>query len=689
MSDDVVSNVPGPFSSPLNALLSESFGQSLDAIQVDRQHDSAAAMNAKAYTIGNKISLGAGIDDDVSDVHSMEVISHEVAHALAGGGSGEKLLDEGRDDDGESAAHVASGSFRDYIASGARGAAPRLTPAFGGKAAVHRYEAGEHADAVDNAEATLKAANEAGGGHKVNQGGADQIKRTITLENGVTVHAGDITAMMGDFYGAYTMGADGKEHFDPAASFEAMNNAKPEEMEALLAKIKKERESVEGAKNGGTFEHTENAEFESLTNDRHLKTDENGTTTGYSYMDLAQKNSNHFNQKDEVDADGNPITDNNMGAYTAFHGMAMKAAQDAAALPPGEAKEKAEQKALALEASSQHFLTDRFAGGHQFDKEQMVAENGGGKIANLRARTIHDELNENGAMVENSKGERWRALGDSHWADEANAENRAHTAETVLNSYGDIDSILKGEKTAADFEKDKAATAHETAPVWDEAENKRLQEAGKDKSVLGMLANNVDEIGLLPTMVETWAKQEYHEREDWVKEKGSDAWSWTKDTAGDVRDWTKEKANEIGDGASDAWDYTKDKAGDVEDWAEDKWDSAKETADDVVDYGSEKIDDLKEGAGEAWETAQEYGSDAVDYGSEKIDDVKEGAGEAWESAQEYGGDAVDYASEKVDQVEEAASETWEGAKDLAGDAGDTISDGYDSVKDGALGLIGL
>src|SRR5262245_36609225 len=101
---DAPDHPKGPFSGPVNALLTESFGRSMDEIVVERGQGSAnRALGAKAHTIGSTISLGDDIREDTTDVSSMQVIAHEVSHALAGGGSGEKLLDGGRHDAGESA----------------------------------------------------------------------------------------------------------------------------------------------------------------------------------------------------------------------------------------------------------------------------------------------------------------------------------------------------------------------------------------------------------------------------------------------------------------------------------------------------------------------------------------------------------------------------------------------------------
>jgi uncharacterized protein DUF4157 len=670
----------GPFSRPVNALLGESFGESLDDISVERgQGETNRALNAKAHTIGRTISLGSDIREDPTDTASMRVIAHEVAHALAGGGSGRKLVDSGRHDAGESAAHAASDSFASFIAGGARGPAPRLSPAHGGEAMIHRYEAGEHADSVDHAAETLKA-----GGGQVDQKTADMMSRPITLSNGVTVTQGQVTAMMGDFYGAYTKGKDGKEHFDPAASFNALDNADPKEMKALIAKIQNEQKDVTAAKEGkGTFEPTANSDFESITNDRHLKTDANGTTTGYTFMDLAQKNTNHFNSKDESG------TDNNMGAYGALHAMAMQEAQKVAAMPDGPEKDKAQQRALAMEASSQHFLTDRFSSGHQFDKQQMIDNNSGGALGstwgNVVSRVEHDRLNETPTMVEDGQGHRWNAMGDEHWADKDNAENRVHTAQTVMNSYGDVGAIMSGDKKASDFA-DPTAHAHETAPKWSDSINDRAQAQGKKDGLLEVVPKEIGQVGLLPTMAWSGIKAKWHSIEDTAGE----AWDWTKDKASKGWDATKE-------GAGEAWDYTKDKAGKA-------WNATKEGAGEAWDWTKDKAskgwDATKKGAGAAWDATKKVGSAAVDTVSEGAsaawdatkgaahevsDTVSSGAAAAWGATKQAGTAIADGAGAAWDATKQGAGEAWDATKGAASTVGNAASEGASWVGDKARG----
>ena len=76
------------------SLLRQSFGPGVDEVAVEKNQGAKnRSIAAKAHTIGNKISLGDDIRDDPRDAHSMEVIAHEFAHALAKGGSGQHILD--------------------------------------------------------------------------------------------------------------------------------------------------------------------------------------------------------------------------------------------------------------------------------------------------------------------------------------------------------------------------------------------------------------------------------------------------------------------------------------------------------------------------------------------------------------------------------------------------------------------
>src|SRR5262249_18391294 len=136
---------------------------------------------------------------------------------------------------------AASDAVKSFVAGGARGEAPRLAPAHGGRAKVHRFEGGEHMAATDNAVKTMTAA-----GKTVDPAVAGLLAQKVKLKNGLEVSPGDLTAMMGDFYGAFDKGKDGKEHFNARASFDALTSADPKEMNEILKRIHAERDSVEG-----------------------------------------------------------------------------------------------------------------------------------------------------------------------------------------------------------------------------------------------------------------------------------------------------------------------------------------------------------------------------------------------------------------------------------------------------------
>lgn len=106
------SHQAGPFNPQVNALLSQSFGQSLSDISVARGEGAKnRKISAEAHTIDRHISLGVHIKEDPSDAHSMEVIAHEVSHALARGGSGQHIINQAGDP-GEHAAYDAGRQFK-------------------------------------------------------------------------------------------------------------------------------------------------------------------------------------------------------------------------------------------------------------------------------------------------------------------------------------------------------------------------------------------------------------------------------------------------------------------------------------------------------------------------------------------------------------------------------------------------
>lgn len=557
------------------------FGHSLDNIRIfsdDRADQLSQDFDAEAFTVGQDIFFAQGNYDPGSE-WGRHLLTHEVAHAVQQRGTRAKTDDlgslpvAGRHSHSESEAHTATHAVT-------RGqSAPALTAGAG--PVVSRWEAGEHKHAVDDSL-------------------PEEMKGKIKLANGMMVTPGEITAMMGDLYGKY----DKKGNFDPAESFKQMNNADPKEMAKLVQLIDDE------AKSGAKL--TDASEFEKATRNRASGTD--------SYLELASKNSNHFSAPT---ADG---TDNNMGAYNAFHKMALEAAQK------GDM-----ETAKAMEASGDHFLTDRFSAGHNFDKEAAMKASGhdrNGVLANMAVKTAHDDMNENGIDVHDAKGEHWKAYGDGKWDDPndhaANAENRKRTGAAVASSWDELAKVHAGTATAADLEK-KGGVAG-SVPEFDIKNQERAESTVRHTSLPGMLW---DYGGTLPdaALGKAW-RLEGH-----IENGLSDAWDWTKDKAGqawhaggELVDWGEKKAGQ-------AWDA----GGKAVNWAEKEAEQGLHTAGKAVDWAEKKTEK------------------AVDW---TLDEAKQGAHAVGDAAKWTGGKIASGVSAGVGAVEDAGSWVGGKAKDL-------------------------
>ena len=593
----------GPFNPVVNSMLAACFGNMVEDLPV-KQGEGAKnrGIAAKAHTIGNKISLGDEISQNPRDGQSMEVIAHEVAHALAFGGSGKHVLNQ-PGDPGEAAAYEAGRGFRRFAEAGAKGTPPKLSPAYGGQAAIHRWEAGEHADAVDNATTILEQEK----GHKngINTDGDDfkatktTMAQPIKLANGLTVTPGEIVAMMGDFYGVFEKDKKDpkKEHFDPVKSFDALNNANAQEMNRILECVRKEKKDVRSDIDNKTSDYkpTDSGKLDAITKGR--------------MTDLAQKNSSHFSSATDDTIDGH-LADNNMGAYTLLHQEALMEAAKGTA----ESKERAR----ALEASAMHFVADRHASGHAVDKDKVVAASGQGDdlFGNGVARIVHNEYNDKGIDAKDTSGDHWHAMGDSHWGEQENKDNRFHTAKSVYSSYSELEQVLDGKKTPQQIKKDGYA-AKQTVPQFDQDRLDAAEQRAKKLNKWDVATTELPEIlnygvGWTGQKLSDgynwgkdklvgaydWTKEKLHNGYDWAKEKGSQAVDWTKEKGGQAVDWTKEKLH-------NGYDWTKEKGGQAVDWT-------KEKLHNGADWAKEKASDVWEGtknvAGKTWEGTKDVAS---------------------------------------------------------------------------------
>ena len=131
----------GPFAGPVNQALSAAFGQSLAGLSLQTDSAGVGALDSVAFTEGTDMTFGGGFSAELADAEAMGVAAHEVAHGLAGGGSGQTALDQ-PGDPGELAAEQAEQRFADWVRGGMRGTPPQLSPARGGQARIHRKSTG-------------------------------------------------------------------------------------------------------------------------------------------------------------------------------------------------------------------------------------------------------------------------------------------------------------------------------------------------------------------------------------------------------------------------------------------------------------------------------------------------------------------------------------------------------------------
>jgi hypothetical protein len=115
------------------------------------------------------------------------------------------------------------------------------------------------------------------------------------------------------------------------------------------------------------------------------------------YLDLALKNRTHFS----------PL---NWATFEGYHRRALEAIGRGMARPRRvNVRHPIPADAIALTAFGCHFLTDAFASGHMRTPVAQLGARGA-----LASKMMHDLDNGYGLLVENSRGQRWRAFGDEY-----------------------------------------------------------------------------------------------------------------------------------------------------------------------------------------------------------------------------------------------------------------------------------
>lgn len=153
-----------------------------------------------------------------------------------------------------------------------------------------------------------------------------------------------------------------------------------------------------------------------------------GDYGGSKYIRLAAANDDHFS----ADA---------WYTYGIGHSLALKQAQLARAIQDPAARLEGWHKAIAIEAFSNHFLTDLFAGGH-FTNPARVVRKWGGAPGGLLVKAMHDEGNAYGVPAENEAGDRWVSYGDGSFGSPDFAPGRAVLNQAIQASVDEITAMF-------------------------------------------------------------------------------------------------------------------------------------------------------------------------------------------------------------------------------------------------------
>ena len=173
------------------------------------------------------------------------------------------------------------------------------------------------------------------------------------------------------------------------------------------------------------------------------------TITGGRYLELAKKNDTHFAPKNRTE-------------WRRLHDQALAEAAKA-----GSSKSDLDH-ALLVDASGGHFLTDSFASGHLFKKNEVLAAiqlylaahplrtvnpeaqlyaaivSWSGNADQLVLKNIHDRMNVEGFEITNASGMKWRSFGDALLSKAPDTQRIAALA--IFLSRQQVYAAQRGEK---------------------------------------------------------------------------------------------------------------------------------------------------------------------------------------------------------------------------------------------------
>ncbi|AMQ85453.1 hypothetical protein [Pseudomonas glycinae] len=256
----------------------------------------------------------------------------------------------------------------------------------------------------------------------------------LHLPNGLALTYGQVLALGGDFYGVVdrpinegASAADRLQRFTAAFDTLAALPASKAEATQILAIMQKEIDAVKQAIKDGRQPHEA---YDALGDT--LSEEWNKITGGGSfvsalfplgrYLKLAANNADHFGEWARQ-------------AYIAGHTVALQTAAAAHATQD----ELQLERAYAMNAFADHYLTDLFSSGHlRVPRKAMAAAVTPSDLGSLITRFMHDEDSKFGLKVRNGHGEQWRAFGDKRYFDATDADNRNQVNRAVQDSADEV-----------------------------------------------------------------------------------------------------------------------------------------------------------------------------------------------------------------------------------------------------------
>ncbi|UFQ01102.1 phospholipase [Pseudomonas fitomaticsae] len=256
----------------------------------------------------------------------------------------------------------------------------------------------------------------------------------LHLPNGLALTYGQVLALGGDFYGIVdrpinegSTPSDRLQRF--IAAFDTLAALPTSKVEAtqILAIMQKEIDAVKQAIKDGKQPHEAyDALGDTLSEEWNKITGGGSFVTALfplgRYLKLAANNADHFGEWARQ-------------AYIAGHTAALQTAAAAHA----SQDELQLERAYAINAFADHYLTDLFSSGHlRVPRKAMAAAVTPSDLGSLITRFMHDEDSKFGLKVRNEHGEQWRAFGDKRYFDATDADNRNQVNQAVQDSADEV-----------------------------------------------------------------------------------------------------------------------------------------------------------------------------------------------------------------------------------------------------------